>query len=142
MLFVLLLVPVSAQDLNGTDSNLTASPVNFIEDANVYDYFDMDNVMTEEFANSTYVFTESINDYGVLTIEAPNTVFTSNEGVVLSNIAFYIKAENVTIENITFALTNSFEDNDGSAIMIQQIMQRFKIILLITRHQETLKLML
>lgn len=119
LLFALLLVPVSAQDINGTDSNLTDSPVNYIEDANVYDYFDMDNVMAEEFANSTYVFTESINDYGVLTIEAPNTVFTSNEGVVLSNIAFYIKAENVTIENITFALTNSFEDNDGSAIMIQ-----------------------
>lgn len=119
LLFALLLVPVSAQDINGTDSNLTDSPVNYIEDANVYDYFDMDNVMAEEFANSTYVFTESINDYGVLTIEAPNTVFTSNEGVVLSNIAFYVKAENVTIENITFALTNSFEDNDGSAIMIQ-----------------------
>ena len=38
---------------------------------------------------------------------------------VLENIAFNVKAQNVTIKNITFVLTESFEDNDGSAIMIQ-----------------------
>ena len=37
----------------------------------------------------------------------------------MENIAFNVKAQNVTIENITFVLTESFEDNDGSAIMIQ-----------------------
>ena len=120
LLFALLLVPVCAQDTNSTgNSTLAASPVNYIEDANVYDYFDMDNVMTDEFANSTYIFTENLMDYGVLTIEAPNTVFTANEGVVLENIAFDVKAENVTIENITFLVTKSLEDNDGSAIMTQ-----------------------
>ena len=120
LLFALLLVPVCAQDTNSTgNSTLAASPVNYIEDANVYDYFDMDNVMTDEFANSTHIFTENLMDYGVLTIEAPNTVFTANEGVVLENIAFDVKAENVTIENITFLVTKSLEDNDGSAIMTQ-----------------------
>lgn len=120
LLFALLLVPVCAQDTDSTgNSTLAASPVNYIEDANVYDYFDMDNVMTDEFANSTYIFTENLMDYGVLTIEAPNTVFTANEGVVLENIAFDVKAENVTIENITFLVTKSLEDNDGSAIMTQ-----------------------
>ena len=119
LLFALLLVPVSAQDINGTDSNLTDSPVNYIEDANVYDYFDMDNIMTEEFSNATYIFTESLRDYGFLTIEAPNTVFRANEGVVLENIVFNVRAENVTIENITLVLTESFDDNDGSAIIVQ-----------------------
>ena len=37
----------------------------------------------------------------------------------MENIAFNVKAQNVTIENITLVLTESFEDNDGSAIMIQ-----------------------
>ena len=114
-----MLAPISAEDVKDVNSTLEISPVNNIEDANVYDYFDMDNVMTEEFSNATYVFTENLKDYGVLTIEAPNTVFTANDGVVLENIAFNVKAQNVTIENITLVLTESFEDNDGSAIMIQ-----------------------
>lgn len=114
-----MLAPISAEDVKDVNSTLEISPVNNIEDANVYDYFDMDNVMTEEFSNATYVFTENLKDYGVLTIEAPNTVFTANDGVVLENIAFNVKAQNVTIENITFVLTESFGDNDGSAIMIQ-----------------------
>ena len=114
-----MLAPISAEDVKDVNSTLEISPVNNIEDANVYDYFDMDNVMTEEFSNATYVFTENLKDYGVLTIEAPNTVFTANDGVVLENIAFNVKAENVTIKNITLVLTESFEDNDGSAIMIQ-----------------------
>lgn len=114
-----MLAPISAEDVKDVNSTLEISPVNNIEDANVYDYFDMDNVMTEEFSNATYVFTENLKDYGVLTIEAPNTVFTANDGVVLENIAFNVNAENVTIENITLVLTESFEDNDGSAIMIQ-----------------------
>ena len=114
-----MLAPISAEDVKDVNSTLEISPVNNIEDANVYDYFDMDNVMTEEFSNATYVFTENLKDYGVLTIEAPNTVFTANDGVVLENIAFNVKAQNVTIKNITFVLTESFEDNDGSAIMIQ-----------------------
>lgn len=120
LLFTVLLTPVCAQDVNSTDnSTLEISPVNNIEDAYVYDYFDMDNIMTEEFSNATYIFTESLRDYGVLTIEAPNTVFRANEGVVLENIAFNVRAENVTIENITLVLTESFDDNDGSAIMVQ-----------------------
>ena len=119
LLFALMLAPISAEDVKDVNSTLEISPVNNIEDANVYDYFDMDNVMTEEFSNATYVFTENLKDYGVLTIEAPNTVFTANDGVVLENIAFNVKAQNVTIENITLVLTESFEDNDGSAIMIQ-----------------------
>ena len=119
LLFALMLAPISAEDVKDVNSTLEISPVNNIEDANVYDYFDMDNVMTEEFSNATYVFTENLKDYGVLTIEAPNTVFTANDGVVLENIAFNVKAQNVTIKNITFVLTESFEDNDGSAIMIQ-----------------------
>ena len=119
LLFALMLAPISAEDVKDVNSTLEISPVNNIEDANVYDYFDMDNVMTEEFSNATYVFTENLKDYGVLTIEAPNTVFTANDGVVLENIAFNVKAQNVTIKNITLVLTESFEDNDGSAIMIQ-----------------------
>ncbi|MBO6275207.1 MAG: hypothetical protein J6M91_06705, partial [Methanobrevibacter sp.] len=120
LLFTVLLTPVCAQDVNSTDnSTLEISPVNNIEDAYVYDYFDMDNIMTEEFSNATYIITESLRDYGVLTIEAPNTVFRANEGVVLENIAFNVRAENVTIENITLVLTESFDDNDGSAIMVQ-----------------------
>lgn len=114
-----MLAPISAEDVKDVNSTLEISSVNNIEDANVYDYFDMDNVMTEEFSNATYVFTENLKDYGVLTIEAPNTVFTANDGVVLENIAFNVKAQNVTIKNITLVLTESFEDNDGSAIMIQ-----------------------
>ena len=114
-----MLAPISAEDVKDVNSTLEISSLNNIEDANVYDYFDMDNVMTEEFSNATYVFAENLKDYGVLTIEAPNTVFTANDGVVLENIAFNVKAQNVTIENITLVLTESFEDNDGSAIMIQ-----------------------
>lgn len=118
-MFTILLTPISAQDINNTvNSTLEAPSLNNIEDANVYDFFDMDNVMTDEFSNATFVFTENLEDYGVLTIEAANTTFKANEGVVLKNIAFNVKAENVTIENIALILTNSFDEIDGSAILV------------------------
>ena len=62
LLFALMLAPISAEDVKDVNSTLEISSLNNIEDANVYDYFDMDNVMTEEFSNATYVFTEKLFD--------------------------------------------------------------------------------
>ncbi|MFM5882511.1 right-handed parallel beta-helix repeat-containing protein [Methanobrevibacter gottschalkii] len=89
--------------------------VNITSD-NIDDYF-IRGRLKSIYAYATLCISEDIDDLGILTIKSNNVTINGNNHT-LKNTVFSIEANGVTLNNITLNITEKFEDNENSAILI------------------------
>ncbi len=79
--------------------------------------FFTDNILNEEYADSTLVFTGEFNDYGVLKFYSDNTRITAVNST-FNNTVFDLGASGIVLSNIRLVLDEEFSDNDYAGIYI------------------------
>ena len=118
---------VSASDVEDLKDNLTVSetalPENIIihnitlNSDNIYDYFDEDGVLYENYSNSIFNLDDDIQNFGIIEIPVDNVTFIGND-YSLKNTVFYLTGNNITLCNFSMELYHAFEDIEGAGIYI------------------------
>ena len=120
---------VSASDVDDLKDNLTVDEVNLpennpliqnytIDSESIYDYFDDDGILLDNYSNSIFNIEEDIQNFGIIEIPFDNVTFIGNNHN-LKNTVFYIYGNNVTLCNFSMELYHAFEEIRGSGIFIE-----------------------
>ena len=118
----ILINTASACENQTIEDNLTASEVDTpdliinITNDNIYDYFKSNNI-SSQYNEATIILGEDFEDLGVLTIKARNLTIDGNNHT-LKNTVFSIEANGVVLNNLTLNVTDSFDDNENSALLV------------------------
>jgi len=84
---------------------------------NIANYFPK-GVLKSDYTNSSLTFRGYFENLGVLNVNRDNVTFNGNN-CVFFNTVFDVSANNITLSDMTFILNESFEEVEGSCILIK-----------------------
>jgi len=89
-----------------------------LDSDNIYEYFDEDGVLYENYSNSIFNLSDDIQNFGIIEIPVDNVTFIGNN-YNLKNTVFYLSGNNITLCNFSMEIYHAFEDIEGSGIYIR-----------------------
>ena len=115
---ILIFLLVNLSCVFASDNQTEIIEGNIVNSDNFNQYFDNENCLKDDFANSTLTFEGNFTEKGIITIKSSNVELTGRNSSFI-NTVLCIENDNVTISDIDFKLNKSFELNGNSCIFIK-----------------------